>query len=556
MFCKHCGAKLKPDAKFCEACGKPRDIEGNDKKDTPISRAENKKEVGHDHTVSNTVSQSGHSELKKILDGKAGDADGGKNIFPPASVFVAAIGVIIVGAIIWSAISSSSNSPQNISTTTSSTDDAVSAAATATANASLPTVASQHGAQTISQGSQSAPANTNSDITTSFISQIEPAIVLVACFPPNYSGGDFDYGSGVSVDYGRTTYIETNYHVYNEENTGGGPPTCLAYYPGPAPDFSISADSGGYQLNFYSDNYDPDTSEDVADFTLGPSVSSSVPLSSIPVINDTSLMGIGLGCSNVDNGDNVTIFGYPASGNYLNVSETVTQGTISGQTPGPIYKFDGAIDHGNSGGLAVLDKDSCDLGIPTLGVSGLTAGTGYIQSVSLSRQAVTLTNDQICQNDYGINSDYTGSNSQGGISCGCDSGYTWNAGDTACVEIPPETGYQVCSETYPNETWDGTTNSNGQYNCVCDSGYLPYDGQCVSGYDYCTDTEGYGANYNGSSCTCDDGYTYSGGQCVSDYTYCEDFGGYADTYNPGTGQCTCEDGYYYNGSSCVYNYDD
>ncbi len=33
MFCKHCGVKLKPDAKFCEDCGKPREIEGELQKD-------------------------------------------------------------------------------------------------------------------------------------------------------------------------------------------------------------------------------------------------------------------------------------------------------------------------------------------------------------------------------------------------------------------------------------------------------------------------------------------------------------------------------------------
>jgi hypothetical protein len=253
----------------------------------------------------------------------------------------------------------------------------------------------------------------------------------------------------------------------------------------------------------------------------------------------------------------VTIFGYPASGNYLNVSETVTQGTISGQTPGPIYKFDGAIDHGNSGGLAVLDKNSCDLGIPTLGVSGLTAGTGYIQSISLARTKVTLTSDQICQEQYGTNSDYTGdNNSQGGLICGCASGYTWNSDDTACVEIPPESGYQVCSAAYPNETWDGTYSSDGKYNCVCDSGYSMYNNECVSDYSYCMDIDGYGATYNPGtrSCTCDAGYIYSGGQCVSGYTACEDYGGFADTYNSATGQCQCEAGYYWSGSSCVYNY--
>ena len=518
MFCKHCGTKLKPNGKFCETCGNSRDIDDeNQKDDKKISPLDNKKQ------------------------------------FSPIAFLCIVIAIVVAIGII-SAITSSNFHQGSSTATSSSINNVTSSISSSNKVTNLPVHVSQKNTQSINQGLQNVPANTNLNITTSFIKQIEPAIVLVVCFPPNYSGGDFDYGSGVSVDYDKTTYIETNYHVYNGENTEGGSPTCFAYYPGSAPDFSINSQSGGYQLNFHGYNYNPDTSEDVADFTLGPSVSSSTPLNSIPVINNTTLTGIGLGCSNVNNGDSVTIFGYPASGNYLDVSETVTQGTISGQTPGPIYKFDGAIDHGNSGGLAVLDKDSCDLGIPTLGVSGLTAGTGYIQSVILARQPVKLSNDQICKNQYGVNSVYTGNNSQGGLICDCTSGYTWNTGDTACVAVPAETGYQVCSETYPNETWNGTYDSSGQYNCVCDSGYFFYGSQCVSGYTYCTDTEGYGASYNIStdSCICDAGYIYNGGQCEAGSLYCSIRYGIGTEYNYSTGGCECEFGYESNGNECVY----
>ncbi len=51
----------------------------------------------------------------------------------------------------------------------------------------------------------------------------------------------------------------------------------------------------------------------------------------------------------------------------------------------------------------------------------------------------TLSNDQICQNQYGTNSDWAGTtDSQGRLVCGCVSGYTWNTGNTACVT---ESGY-------------------------------------------------------------------------------------------------------------------
>ena len=124
------------------------------------------------------------------------------------------------------------------------------------------------------------------------------------------------------------------------------------------------------------------------------------------------------GCPDAVVGDSVTVFGYPSSGNLLGISETVTHGTIAGILLGPIYKFDGAIDHGNSGGLAVLDKSSCVLGIPTLGDSGLTAGIGYIQSFQLASQAVTLTPNQICERDIGAGSYYLGyDNSDGTLAC-------------------------------------------------------------------------------------------------------------------------------------------
>ena len=95
-------------------------------------------------------------------------------------------------------------------------------------------------------------------------------------------------------------------------------------------------------------------------------------------------------CSDSDAsvGDSVTIFGYPTSGNLLGVSETVTTGIVSGILPGPIYNTSAAIDHGNSGGIAILNKKGCELGIPTLGASGLTAGIGYIQSTSLVKTSV------------------------------------------------------------------------------------------------------------------------------------------------------------------------
>ena len=80
------------------------------------------------------------------------------------------------------------------------------------------------------------------------------------------------------------------------------------------------------------------------------------------------------------------------------------------------------------------------------------------------------TDNQKCQDKYGINSNWTGQvNSQGGPTCGCRSGYALDSNNICGVQ---KTGYQICSEKFPNETWDGTYNSSGGYNCICQSGYV------------------------------------------------------------------------------------
>jgi hypothetical protein len=50
---------------------------------------------------------------------------------------------------------------------------------------------------------------------------------------------------------------------------------------------------------------------------------------------------------------------------------------------------------------------------------------------------VPKTNDQICQDKYGSNSNWDGTrNDKGGLVCDCNSGYQWNTGMTSCVAMP------------------------------------------------------------------------------------------------------------------------
>jgi hypothetical protein len=281
-------------------------------------------------------------------------------------------------------------------------------------NTNEPKAPSSPSQPTDPQSQSAAPISGN--LTTALINRIEPSIVEINCYSAN--GNVVVSGSGTSNLNDGTLYITTNYHVYNGAKMGGGLPTCYAVFPEP-PNFSYNGEYGDYQLSLANYNYNPNTYEDVAQFTLGAIYPSATALSSIPSINNLPLAGMGAaGCPDAVVGDSVTVFGYPSSGNLLGISETVTKGTIAGILAGPIYKFDGAIDHGNSGGLAVLDKDSCVLGIPTLGDSGLTAGIGYIQSFQLASQAVTLTPNQICERDIGTGSYYLGyDNPNGTLAC-------------------------------------------------------------------------------------------------------------------------------------------
>lgn len=233
------------------------------------------------------------------------------------------------------------------------------------------------------------PQNNSEGLSPSVIAQIEPSVVEINCYSVDNSIESS--GSGVSY-YDKQdglNLIETNYHVYAGAVIGGLVPNCYAVFP-ESPNFTFNSSYGDYQISLYNWHYNPSIYEDSAIFELGAPISTSIALTSIPQINDfyKSIDSVGQCDSStiVNVGDGVTIFGYPASGNLLGISETVTTGIVSGVLSGPIYKTNAAIDHGNSGGVAILNKNYCSLGIPTYGNSGLTAGIGYIESYILAAE--------------------------------------------------------------------------------------------------------------------------------------------------------------------------
>jgi len=143
-------------------------------------------------------------------------------------------------------------------------------------------------------------------------------------------------------------------------------------------------------------------------------------------------------------------------------------------------------------------------------------------SIPISTQP-TKTNDQICQDSYGSASIYSSQNNNGGLICGCISGYEWNSSRTSCVITPVKTGYQVCAEM--NATWDGTYINNKQYNCTCSTGYTSSsDGKtCVlapvrTGYQVCSESysnetwDGTYSNDGKYNCVCVAGYGWDNNQ--------------------------------------------
>ena len=68
--------------------------------------------------------------------------------------------------------------------------------------------------------------------------------------------------------------------------------------------------------------------------------------------------------------------------------------------------------------------------------------------INLSKTACvaipTKTNNQICQDDFGVNVEWDGTKtSEGNLNCNCKSGYAWNTGRTACVVFVPTTEKKV-----------------------------------------------------------------------------------------------------------------
>lgn len=100
-------------------------------------------------------------------------------------------------------------------------------------------------------------------------------------------------------------------------------------------------------------------------------------------------------------------------------------------------------------------------------LSGYTWNADSTQCV-----VVPKTNDQICQEKYGIFTSWTGAkNDRGEIVCDCQQGYIWNSGRTMCTS-PQIANNESCKNAYgPYSLWGGITSDKGSPICSCQYGY-------------------------------------------------------------------------------------
>jgi len=176
----------------------------------------------------------------------------------------------------------------------------------------------------------------------------------------NYSAS----GSGlVSKDKFGTIYVYTNRHVV-ADSQGYTPSSC---------DLTISGDPSAY--HFSKADYTGSPLDFAAEATnLGQSfyVAAASDFAMIrlyaPDEYTKSIASTLNYCkTSAPDGDAMVILGYPAIGSQTGI--TATEGIISG-TDGNYYITSAKVDHGDSGGAAILEKNDCYLGIPTYALTG------------------------------------------------------------------------------------------------------------------------------------------------------------------------------------------
>jgi hypothetical protein len=193
------------------------------------------------------------------------------------------------------------------------------------------------------------------DTTSDIVKEWSPRVAYIECtWAYSDTGKVYAAGSGSATLINYTSIgvqAVTNKHVVQDEK-GYAPRDCQVILPG-VKSYSI--------VNDFKTKINVGSNEDWGFVKLAPD----------SILNNITAPNIKL-CSSVNVGDKLLVLGYPGIGSKTGL--TVTEGIVSGYD-GNYYITSAKIDHGNSGGAAILIKDDCYLGIPS------SAAVGTIESL-------------------------------------------------------------------------------------------------------------------------------------------------------------------------------
>ena len=136
-----------------------------------------------------------------------------------------------------------------------------------------------------------------------------------------------------------------------------------------------------------------------------------------------------------------------------------------------------------------------------------TCNSGYFSS-----GGACVTGSQSCQSTYGPYSTWAGEKTaQGGLLCGCSTGYQVDTSNTTCVQNSP-TPVPVAVPSSPASVTATTCTANSTYNgvqCICNVGYSSNNGACITGAQLCVSSYGANAVGTGTGCACASNYQWN-----------------------------------------------
>lgn len=174
--------------------------------------------------------------------------------------------------------------------------------------------------------------------------------------------------------YGSTIAVVTNRHVLNAHNGFSWPTSCAVSLPGGGkftiPHNDINVLDGGIQDDVKIIGGEPYVIPpyDSGYLKITDSDSTIIQLAHSPKLCDVAPRI----------GDDVIILGYPSIGSLTGI--TATDGIISG-TDGIYYVTSAKVEHGDSGGAAILKSQNCYLGIPSYAITGSVESLARILSL-------------------------------------------------------------------------------------------------------------------------------------------------------------------------------